>query len=60
MKKLLTFISIATLLVMVGCNKKNEPIVKNDKAVGTVKDACGNVYNYVKIGKQYWMAENMR
>lgn len=52
----------ATLAVIVtGCNKKsNEPINNNSKAVGTVTDVCGNTYNYVKIGSQYWLAENMR
>lgn len=28
--------------------------------IGTVTDICGNTYNYVQIGSQYWMAENMR
>lgn len=46
--------AMLVLAVLAGCsNKKNEP-------VGKVKDACGNEYNYVKMGDQYWMAENMR
>lgn len=27
---------------------------------GTVTDICGNRYNYITIGNQMWMAENMR
>ena len=27
---------------------------------GTVTDICGNIYNYITIGNQMWMAENMR
>ncbi len=28
--------------------------------IDKVTDACGNTYPVVKIGKQYWMAENLR
>lgn len=52
----LSIIAVVVSLVLAtlaGCSKKNEP-------VGTVTDACGNQYNYVKIGNQYWLAENMR
>ncbi len=40
----------------------NAPVSANAPASanGTVKDICGNTYNYVKIGSQYWMVENMR
>ena len=32
----------------------------NSHSKGTVKDICGNSYNYVQIGSQTWLAENMR
>lgn len=54
----------ASFVVLAGCKKKNEPTnedsASQDKIAETVTDICGNTYNYVKIGSQYWMAENMR
>lgn len=38
--------------------KKAECYISFDN--GIVEDICGNKYKYVKIGEQYWMAENMR
>ena len=52
-----TIITLTLLAVLSGC-KKDYP--SNKHSVGTVKDICGNTYNYVKIGEQYWTAENMR
>lgn len=43
------------LLILTGC--KNEPAVQY---AGSVTDVCGNTYNYVQIGEQYWLTENMR
>lgn len=52
-------LALFAVSLLAGCNQKNnEP--GGGKAAGTVKDACGNTYNYVKIGSQYWMAENLR
>ena len=64
MKKILFAILTVSIAFLASCNKKNEPensdAPQNDEASGTIKDICGNTYNYVKIGEQYWMAENMR
>lgn len=61
MKKL-KFISIAlavALLVFSACNKDNGKEPKEPECK-TVTDACGNTYPIVKIGNQYWMAENLK
>lgn len=64
MKKILFAILTVSIAFLASCNKKNEPensdTPQNDETSGTIKDICGNTYNYVKIGEQYWMAENMR
>ena len=40
---------------------KDEDNNENDRVnPGTVKDASDNIYRTVKIGKQVWMAENLR
>lgn len=54
MKKLLFIILPLTLFF--GCNKDDDENLKT----GTVTDYDGNVYNTVKIGNQWWMAENLK
>ncbi len=67
MKKSTTLSLIMTfaLLVMSGCNeKKSEPVSPDTPDTPSsdeyVTDICGNKYKIVKIGDQYWMAENLR
>ena len=44
--------------VLISCDKDEEtPVVKE---TGTVTDIENNVYNTIKIGDQWWMAENLR
>lgn len=43
------------LLFSTGCKKENSTIL-----TGTVTDIDGNIYKTVKIGNQWWMAENLK
>ncbi len=56
MKKILFTLLTASIVFLSACNKKDPQI----NYAGTVTDVCGNTYNYVKIGSQYWMTENLR
>lgn len=46
-----------TLLVFTGCCKKKNP---TEVDIQTMTDIDGNVYDVVKIGDQWWMAENLK
>jgi uncharacterized protein (TIGR02145 family) len=55
--------TINTLILVViicfsSCKKESTPDSKNE--TGTVTDSEGNVYQTVKIGDQWWMAENLK
>lgn len=56
MKKNLFILLTVSIAFLASCGKKNP----QTNYAGAVTDICGNTYNYVKIGEQYWMAENMR
>lgn len=54
----LTLIFFYFILVAINysCKKEDETIT----VIGTIEDIEGNIYKTVKIGGQWWMAENLR
>jgi uncharacterized protein (TIGR02145 family) len=55
-----SFLSIAFLICLllgVACKKESDTIKAPE--TGTVTDIQGNVYKTIKIGPQWWMAENL-
>ncbi|NOX65592.1 MAG: hypothetical protein GXO85_07285 [Chlorobi bacterium] len=60
----LIILAITSLLFFVACSENStEPkddIKQNTNVSGTVTDIEGNVYKTVKIGSQWWMAENLK
>jgi uncharacterized protein (TIGR02145 family) len=55
-KYVITMMGIILLLIS-SCKKDND---ENKPETGTVTDVEGNVYKIVKIGAQWWMAENLK
>ncbi len=56
------FILLLTIIILPGCSGEND-VNGNDQPqleTGAVLDADENVYTTVKIGDQWWMAENLR
>jgi uncharacterized protein (TIGR02145 family) len=57
--KILNVIFIFLLGIFIfGCDPKEDP--EKSIETGTVTDVQGNVYKTVKIGDQWWMAENLK
>ena len=53
-----TTILFLLFLVTVGCEKEN--VKENEIGANSVSDIDGNTYKTVKIGGQWWMAENLK
>lgn len=62
MKSIISLSAIILLaaIIFIGCNKKSPTEGASDTDGDTVTDIDGNVYQIVKIGEQYWMAENLK
>jgi len=60
MKNVHSILHITALaaLLLVGCAKEEESPYIIER--GSVEDVDGNIYETVKIGNQWWMAENLR
>lgn len=60
--KLLSVALLGALLVQSACEqgKGNEPKVKEKENITSVTDCQGHTYPVVKIGEQFWMAENLQ
>ena len=56
----LSFLTASLLLLVVGCGDDDDAGTNPDNPTGTVTDIDGYVYQTIKIGNQWWMAENLK
>jgi len=60
--KIILFVILffVTIKTSISCSEEKETTEPPVIEVGTVTDTDGNVYKTIKIGTQWWMAENLR
>lgn len=51
---------LIVLLALISCHKNPTESEQNGIVTGTIRDVEGNIYKIIRIGKQWWMAENLR
>lgn len=54
------FIAIIVMASFVSCGDENDILTVKPVATGTMVDKEGNEYQWVRIGSQDWMAENLK
>ncbi len=60
MKRIWLYALSALLIIASTSCKKEQGAEDREEVISSVKDCEGNSYAVVKIGSQYWMAENLR
>lgn len=48
------------VLLALSCSEKSTESGEDENMTGTIRDVEGNVYQIVRIGNQWWMAENLK
>ena len=55
-----SIIVIISLFLLTNSCNKDDDIDLTESEIGTLSDIDGNIYKTVKIGNQWWMAENLK
>lgn len=56
--KFLSFFLLFIFLLIMSCS--NDPVSSDTSQHGTLTDIDGNIYGTIKIGKRWWMTENLK